>query len=166
VRVRAAPGSEGTEILRLPGVTTIVQLSNLQLPTNEPLDFGYADAFIRGSTLHLRDVSLESGHRQGMSSPTDRRGGSNAVAVIGAGTVTWPDLDLDLRFTASLLGRRPFWTQLVDAVRNEIALVRVRGTVAEPEISLQQFEATREFLESIISGEPTRGPRPVSPVTR
>jgi len=167
VRVKPAPGSQATEILRLPGVVELVKLTNFRAPVASPIEFAYADAFIRGKTLHLRDVALETEHDEKQERPaslaTRDAVSPNTVAVVGAGTVTWPELALDLRFTATMLGRRTLLEEILDTLRNEVVTARVGGTIAEPDVEFEQFPATRQLVDSILRGEPIEEPaRPLS----
>jgi hypothetical protein len=143
IRVQPAPGSDGTEVLRLPGLIEFVKLSNLQAPVGEPIDFAYAEAFIEGAVVNLHDLSAES----------------KSVSIKGSGTMTLPDLGLDLTFTTVVLRDVSLLTEIFERVRNELVTARVGGTLYDPQVEVEQLTATRKLLDAIIGGEDQR-PRP------
>ncbi|XOV76775.1 MAG: hypothetical protein ACFHWZ_08030 [Phycisphaerales bacterium] len=143
IRVQPAPGSDGTEVLRLPGLIQFVKLSSLQAPVSEPIDFAYAEAFIEGPVVSLHDLSAES----------------KSVSIKGSGTMTLPDLGLDLTFTTVVLRDVSLLTEIFERVRNELVTARVGGTLYDPRVEVEQLTATRRLLDAIIGGEDD-SPRP------
>jgi hypothetical protein len=71
------------------------------------------------------------------------------MALIGDGSMTLPDFDLDLRFGASGNYRLPVFSAVLDVLRNELLTTRVQGTLANPEFSAVQLSGTRRLLSSI-----------------
>ncbi|MFG0293865.1 MAG: hypothetical protein ACF8MJ_12040 [Phycisphaerales bacterium JB050] len=146
VRIQPAPGADGTEVLRLPGLIEMVKLSSLQAPVGEPIDFAYAEAFIEGSVVNLHDLSAES----------------KSVSIKGSGTMTLPELALDLTFTTVVLRDVSLLTEIVERVRNELVTARVGGTLYDPKVEVEQLSATRRLIDAIIRGEQTQ-PEPMPP---
>jgi hypothetical protein len=149
LRVQPAPGADGTEVLRLPGLIEFVKLSSLQAPVSEPIDFAYAEAFIEGRVVHLHDLSAES----------------KSVSIRGSGTMTLPDLGLDLTFTTVVLRDISLITEIVERVRNELVTARISGTLYDPQVEVEQLSATRKLIDAIIRGDETPPAPPPAPST-
>lgn len=137
LRIQPAPGRDGTEVIRLPGLIEFVKLSSLQAPVSEPIDFAYAEAFIEGATVHLHDLSAES----------------RSVSINGSGTMRIPDLSLDLTFTTIVLRDVSLLTEIFERVRNELVTARITGTLYDPQVEIEQLTATRRLIDAIIRGE-------------
>lgn len=127
---------QGGELLRLPLVVTILELGNVLPPIGERLD--YANAVF---TLDDDRATFE---RLVAVSPT--------ISLIGVGDVRLPDFDLDLRFGVSANRRLPIFTPLFDALRNELLTTRVRGTLADPDISAEPLSGIRRLISRILGG--------------
>jgi len=69
--------------------------------------------------------------------------------------MTWPDAALDLRFTSKSSRRMPLVSDLIEGVRDEILSTRVGGTLAEPDVRLESFAATRRALGLAFGVGPT-----------
>lgn len=137
LRVQPIPGAEGTQVLRLPGLIEFVKLSNFLPPVSEPIDFAYAEAFIEGPIVHMHDIGAES----------------ESVLIKGSGTMTLPDLALDLSFTTVVVQDLPLITELFERVRNELVTARITGTLYDPKVEVEQLTATRKLLDAIIRGD-------------
>ena len=158
-----ADTAQATELVALPGVLEITKLTNLRRPTSSPINFAYADAFIKGGRALVRDLSLESY-------------GDHSAAVIGSGWVSIDDLTADLRFTTAYtprgrglfgIGAGSLVNEIVDIIRNEVATARVTGTLTDPQVNIRTFPATQSLLGAIIHGDATpEVPVPISPFRR
>ncbi|MFU8830047.1 MAG: hypothetical protein ACNA8P_11540, partial [Phycisphaerales bacterium] len=137
LRVQPAPGRDGTEVLRLPGLIEFVKLSSLQAPVSEPIDFAYAEAFIEGAIVNLHELSAES----------------RSVSIKGSGTMTLPELKLDLTFTTIVLRDVSLLAEIFERVRNELVTARITGTLYDPQVEVEQLTATRRLIDAIIRGE-------------
>lgn len=147
----AAPGAEahgqgeirvmGGELARLPLVMSIFELGSVVPPVNEPLDYASARFTIRGRTARF--------DRLVVASPS--------LALVGEGSLTFPDLTLDLGFAVTSSRRLPLWSDLMDVVRNALVTTRVRGTLARPDITGEPLSGPRRFLGRLLLGrEPDR----------
>jgi hypothetical protein len=74
---------------------------------------------------------------------------------MGDGTVTLPDMTLDMRFNSRSNKRVPLLSDMYEALRDEFLTTRVRGTVAEPDIRSETLTTTRSILGSLF--DPGRG---------
>lgn len=127
---------QGGELLRLPLVVTILELGNVLPPLGERLDYANA-IFTLDNDLATFDRLVAV---------------SDSIALIGVGDVRLPDFELDLRFGVSGNRRLPIFTSLFDALRNEILTTRVRGTLADPEVSAEPLSGIRRLISRILGG--------------
>ncbi len=123
----------GGELARLPLVMTILQLGNIVAPEGERLDYASAEYSLANGVADFNRLLAVS----------------PSMALIGDGSMTLPDFDLDLRFGASGNYRLPVFSAVLDVLRNELLTTRVQGTLANPEFSAVQLSGTRRLLSSI-----------------
>lgn len=147
-----APGAEprgegevrilGGELARLPLVMTVLELGKLVPPIGERLDYASARFTLRGDRARFdRLIAV-----------------SPSLALIGDGTVTFPDAALDLRFGVTSNRRLPVFSLLFDALRNELLTTRIRGTLADPSIRVEPLSGTRRFLSRLFGGPRRNAP--------
>lgn len=129
----------GGKVVSLPLLIPLIRVSNLQLPMDEKLDFAQVDFFISGNTLQIEEAIV--------SSPT--------VELVGYGSATWPDMNLDVRLRAHSLARIPLISGILERIRNEMFTARVTGTAANPDIGFESFSGTSRFLAKIIGATPS-----------
>ncbi len=123
----------GGEILTLPLLMPILELSNLSPPQGEPLSDAKAEFFIQGSTLRFERLEARS----------------RSLLVVGEGKATLPSLTLDLRFGTQRRRRLGLLSDLLEGIRDEIATVTVTGTLASPVVGVEQLPATRKLLNEL-----------------
>jgi hypothetical protein len=123
------------EVLNMPAVIPILRLSNLQPPVNERVGFAYADFYVQGEKLRFDEFTLQS----------------KSLAIDGRGTLTWPDLGVDMRFVTRSLSRVPLLTDLLEGVRDELVTTTVSGTLFDPQLKYEQLSATRQMLDQMFS---------------
>lgn len=127
----------GPSVLRMPLVMPLIRFSNLQLPTDEPLDFARASFYVQGPVMAFEDLSVFSEN----------------VQIRGFGTMTWPEMALDLRFNSRAVKRIPVINWLIEGLRDEFVSTQVTGTPANPDVRSVPFDSTRRFfLEVFGSG--------------
>ncbi len=137
-RGRGSVRISGGRVVDLPLIFPLIKVSNLQLPSNEALDFAQARFFITDEIVSFEDLSAYS----------------RALAVEGYGTMTGEDRRLNLRFDSRATRRIPLVSWLVESVRNELVTTTVRGTLSDPDVRLQEFPGARRVLGSALG----RGP--------
>lgn len=137
-RGRGALQVGGGAVLRLPLVLPLVQVSNLQLPTEERLNRAVGDFYIDGSNIVFEDLSVFS----------------ESVQIYGYGLVSWPALDLNLRFNSRSLSRIPLLSTLLEVVRDQIISTTITGTLKDPNVSTVPLGGASEMLSRIF-GTPT-----------
>lgn len=130
-------GGEGTRVMRLPLLLPLIEVSNLQVPRNDPLDFGEAAFILDGDRLIFERVGVFA----------------QSVEIFGYGQMWLPDLRLDLRFSSRATARLPVVSRIVEKLRDELIMTRVRGTVREPSVSTEQFTRTRRLLAGVIGDD-------------
>lgn len=145
-------GGEHTEVLRLPLLLPLIEVSNLQVPGNDPLDFGEAVFYLDGDRVVFERVGVFA----------------RSVEIFGYGQMTLPGLDLDLRFNsrAAEAERLPMISGLVERFRDELITTRVRGTAKDPEVSAEQFTGTRRLLAGVTGREPSPEERRMQQIER
>jgi hypothetical protein len=149
-RGRGTLNVRGGTVVSLPVVVPLLRVSNLQLPTNDVLDFALADFYIRGSAVTLEQLSISS----------------RAVGLYGFGTVSWPGFDLDLRFRAANRSRIPVITAIIEGVRDELVSTTVRGTLDNPQVSLRPLEGTRAMLRDLTGGSASEQERKLQAIEK
>ncbi len=135
----------GGDVIRMPVVMSLMQLSNFQLPAKDSFDYLQASFQLSGHTVTFDQVALIS----------------RTLAITGFGTMTWPDQRLDLRFNSRSAGRLPFVSDVVEALRNEVVTTRITGTLMQPSIDPEPLMGTRQLIGSAL-GQPTGPKRSVS----
>lgn len=121
------------EVLNMPAVVPILRLSNLQPPVSERVGFGYADFYLTGDRLRFDEFTLQS----------------ESLAIDGRGSVTWPGLEVEMRFVTRSLNRIPMLTDLLEGVRDELVTTVVSGTLTDPDLKYEQLSATRQVLDQM-----------------
>jgi len=124
------------DVLRLPIVLPLVKVSNLMLPFGDRLNYLQSSFYVDGPTAVFDEISLLS----------------ESLAIVGNGTVTWPELEVDMRFNSRSITRIPFWSDIFEAVRNEIISTTITGTVADPVVRSEPLMTTRRVIGDVIGG--------------
>ncbi|MBX3407814.1 MAG: hypothetical protein KF869_13730 [Phycisphaeraceae bacterium] len=128
--VRVANG----DVIRLPVVLPLVQMSNLMLPSSDRFDYMQGEFHLRGRVAEFERVAVLS----------------ETVSLMGWGTVTLPEMSLDMRFNSRSNKRVPVLSDIFEALRDEIVTTRVQGTVAEPEVRSESLAMTRTVIGMLI----------------
>lgn len=138
---------QGGEVISLPLLLPLIELSNLKPPLGEKLDFAQARFYLLGDRIDFEQL--------GVSSPS--------IAILGDGSMQWPSTRLDLRLNSRGESNRiPLLSEFLEGLRDELATIIVEGTLADPEFSVQQLSGARRFLGSIVppGGEEPRAASP------
>ncbi|MBY0396435.1 MAG: AsmA-like C-terminal region-containing protein [Thermoleophilia bacterium] len=120
----------GRAVLELPGLTPVLSLAAMQFPTSSPFDFAHADVHLVNGTLYFDDLVILS----------------DALALLGAGSVGTDGRRLDLHMVARGRSKVPLLTDLLDSFRDELVTARVLGSLAAPRVSLENFSAVRSVF--------------------
>lgn len=129
----------GGEVLSLPLLLPILQVTSLQVPTAENLDLALASFHVSQGRVVFEEMSVFS----------------RSIELFGYGTMTWPGSELDLRVVSRAARSLPIVSSIAEVVRNELISVRVDGTLTEPDVSLSQFSGTRGLLRRVLGSSPT-----------
>ena len=132
-------GGQGARVLRLPLLLPLIEVSNLQVPRNDPLDFGEAVFILDGDRMVFERLGVFA----------------QSVEIFGYGQMWLPDLRLDLRFSSRATARLPVVSRILERLRDELIMTRVGGTVGDPRVSTQQFTRTRRMLAGVIGDDLT-----------
>lgn len=124
----------GGELAKLPLAMSVLELGNIIPPIGERLDYASAELTLANGVIRLGRVLAVS----------------PSLALVGDGSMRLDDGTLDLRFGASTNSRLPVFSSIFDLLRNELLTTRVRGTIAHPELSVQQLGGTRRFLGRLL----------------
>jgi len=139
IRGRGSVRVTGGGVLRLPVAAQVLEIAALQPPTGEELDFAESRFFIDGRRVVFESLLATS----------------RSIAMLGEGSMTWPNLGLDLRFRTRGNLRAPFVSDVIDALRDELLTAQVSGTLMEPEVRLVQLSATRRLFGEMLNGRRT-----------
>jgi hypothetical protein len=129
----------GGDVIRLPLIMPMMQLSNLGLPLGDRLDFAQASFVLDGNRLDFDQIALLA----------------DSLSVLGWGTVTLPDYTLDLRFNSRGVAQLPLLSGLFEGLRNELITTTVAGTIDDPRIATEQFSGTRRLIDTILGRRAT-----------
>lgn len=130
------------DVLKLPLVLPLMQVSNLLLPSSDRLDYLQSTFHIAGPTAVFEEVALLS----------------RSIALVGRGTIDWPDLRLDMRFNSKSTTRIPIWSDLFEALRDELVSTTISGTVASPVVRSEPLTTTRRMLDDLFGSDPRSRP--------
>lgn len=125
------------QAVALPLLMPLIRVSNLQFPTGEQLDLARAAFYLEGDRINFEELSVAS----------------RSLTIYGFGTMSWPLMELDLQFNSRSERRIPLLSWALEGIRDELITTRVRGTLAEPDISLVQFSGAKSLLSEIFGGK-------------
>lgn len=126
----------GGEVLDLPLVLPLIQVSNLEAPSNDPVDMAEATFVVQGERMQFEKLSVYT----------------PSVEIAGHGTMRWTDRVLDLRFASRRVTRIPLISEAVERFRDELVTTKVAGLLDSPEITIDQFSGTRRLLGRLFGG--------------
>lgn len=127
----------GGEVVKLPWILPLIELSNLQPPVGERLGFASAELFLEGDRAVFERIELLS----------------DSLAIVGEGETRLSDSSLDLWFRTKSGTRIPILTDILESVRDELVTTRVTGTLKDPKFGAESLTGTRKMLGSFIRGE-------------
>ncbi|MEN0019873.1 MAG: hypothetical protein AAF747_03205 [Planctomycetota bacterium] len=133
----------GGTVVRLPLLLPLIEVSNLQVPAGDPLDFAAAQFFVLGDELVFESIDIQA----------------PSVKMIGYGSMSWEDLGLDLRFTSRAVNRVPIVADLIEALRDEVIQTRITGTLGDQQITADNFSGTRELFGRLFGQEVSEAER-------
>ncbi|MCC6320694.1 MAG: hypothetical protein IT438_04565 [Phycisphaerales bacterium] len=128
------------DVLNMPIIFPLVRLSNLMLPFGQERTSLDSTYYIDGPVAVFEDITVRS----------------DSVAIVGGGTITWPALDLDMSFNSRSMQRIPVWSDVFEALRNEVMTTRVTGTVGSPVVRSEPLTGTRRMLGDAINPRSAR----------
>ncbi len=137
-------------VMRLPLLLPLIEVSNLQVPGNDPLDFGEAVFFVDGDRVVFERVGVFA----------------QSVEIFGYGQMTLPGLELDLRFSSRAAERLPIVSDLLERFRDELITTHVGGTARSPEVRVEQFARTKRLLAGVTGREPSAEERRMQEIER
>ncbi|TVQ59976.1 MAG: hypothetical protein EA379_09280 [Phycisphaerales bacterium] len=145
---RGAIRVSGGEVIRLPLLVNLIELSNLTAPAGDELDFALARYYIRDELLVFEELGVSS----------------NAITIAGQGTIRWPELYADLRFNSRSNARIPVLSDLIEGLRDEFATITVTGPLADPQYGVTQLSGTRRLFDGMFgrSAERAHNRQPTS----
>ncbi len=137
--VRVAGGS----IVALPGLINLIEASNLKLPTGSRLNLAEAEFYMDGPTLAFERLSASS----------------DAIEILGYGTMDWTSRDIDLRFRSRSIEPIPILSGIIEGLRDELITIRVSGAPGSISYAPEQFGTTKRLLDSMFGTPETEQQR-------
>jgi len=107
----------------------LLKITHLALPTRDRFERAMVSFFLRKDGVHFENIALMA----------------KAMRLSGRGTMD-KDGNLDLSLTTSNPNRLQLGplSDIIDGVRNQLATIRITGTLAKPETKVQQFDGVRK----------------------
>lgn len=133
----------GGSIFALPGLINLIEASNFTLPIGSRLNLAEAELYIDGSTIAFERLSASS----------------QAIEILGYGTMDWTSRDIDLRFRSRSIKPVPILSDLIEGIRDELITIRVTGAPGSIAYSPEQFGTTRRLLDSLFGSPETEQQR-------
>lgn len=106
----------GQDLMDLPAVTGLLQITNIAMPIKSPFQEAGASYSVMGNKMVLENIELRSKN----------------MLMQGAGLIDYGSKRVDLRFTTS----NPDWPRLApfESLKNELFQIQVKGTLSEPKV--------------------------------
>lgn len=143
--IRIADG----DVLKLPLILPLIQLSNFQIPSRDRLSYVQSTFHVAGERAVFDRIAVLS----------------RSISIVGSGIVNVPNLTVDMRFNSRGNVRVPLISDVLDAVRNEIITTRITGKLADPKVSSEPLSGTRQMIEGVfIPRDPSAAPGQDEPV--
>ncbi len=127
----------GGRVVDLPLLLQLVRVANLQLPSNEVVDLAVASFYFDGPRVVFEDLSAFAG----------------PVEIFGFGTMTMPDLSLDLRFVPRSASPIPVVGALLESINRELMTARVRGTVRDRQVAAEPLRGTFSLIGRVTGAQ-------------
>ena len=84
---------------------------------------------------------------------------SDAIEILGYGTMDWTSRDIDLRFRSRSIKPIPVLSTLLEGIRDELITIRVEGAPGSITYSPEQFGTTKRLLDSMFGSRETEQQR-------
>jgi hypothetical protein len=131
--VRVAGGS----VIALPGLINLIEVSNLRAPVGAQLDLAEGVFYIDGTRAVFERLNASS----------------DTVEIVGHGTMDWVTQEVDLRFRSRSIRPVPFFSDLIEQIRDELITTKITGRPGNLDFSTQTFGGTRRLINALL-GEP------------
>ena len=133
----------GGSIVALPGLINLIEASNLTLPTGSRLNLAEAEMYIDGPTVSFERLSASS----------------EAVEILGYGTMDWISREIDLRFRSRSINQIPVLSELLEGIRDELITIRIAGAPGAITYAPEQFSTTKRLIDSMFGTAETEQER-------
>ncbi|MGB2985706.1 MAG: AsmA-like C-terminal region-containing protein [Phycisphaerae bacterium] len=137
-------------IYRLPIILAILNVLNLSIPDQDAFDDARADFYIVGNRMQVKDIVLRGG----------------VLALVGSGTMSLPDLGVDLdlvNVSPHRWARVPVLTNLVEAASHELVELHVTGPLSQPTVRVRPFRGIREEFNRLFKKRKPKKIQPAAP---
>ncbi len=130
---------EGKQMYRVPILFGLMQMANLSLPFESPIQQAGIRYNIDGQTLQLETMDL--------------RGKTSAMQ--GSGTVDFKSkqVQMTLYVVNQAADSVPIFGQLLKGAREDFMQVRVRGTIQEPKVGAGLFNTFSTTIDEVMKGK-------------
>lgn len=141
---------KNVRVLDMPLVVSLIEVSNLQPPSNDELDFAQAMFFVDGPDVTFEDLAIIS----------------QTVEIRGYGMMTWPEMELNLRFDSRSARPVPVLSWVLEGIRDQLVTTRVTGKPAKPKVRVDPIPGTRRAFGQAIGASESDASRRLAEIGR
>lgn len=131
-------------LFRLPIMLAILHVISLSLPDEDAFEDARAEFYLVGQRMELQNILLRG----------------NALALVGSGTLAFPDLGLDLvlaHISPNQWARIPVLTDLAEGAVQELVELHVTGPLYQPRVTRRPLpRLSDEFRRLFVKKKPKK----------
>lgn len=130
---------DGKEMYRVPVIFGWMQIANLSLPHDAPIQQAGVRYSVEGNRVTLEQIDLRS----------------PATTMQGNGWLDFKDktMRMSLSVASSPADKVPLFGPLLQGVREDLTQIQIRGTLQEPKVGATIFNAFNTTIDEVIRGD-------------
>ena len=128
----------GKELYKLPILLGLLQITNLSLPIAQPFSEASSRYTVEGDRVTFDSIELRA----------------QQMLMTGSGRLDFGDRTVNLTFVTENSGfaKLPLLGELLQATRNELLQIHVKGTLQEPKVSAGVMSTFTTTIDEVFRG--------------